>query len=217
MNASYSSLVFTATDYKRCVIVSRYPLYQEILGRILTSIDPQIVIDRTSALPDRFPHNDKTIFVVMGEFKLLDDWSRECFRHLSGAKLVVFSQCLTRNLRTLQRLHDVLVLPQSIEVQYAKNFLRNYILSEYQGKASEKVVNDLNIMAMFRPNMIDLTEREHQIMQQINLGNSNSEIAQKLAIHINTVKVHVAKICRKSGVRNRTAAASNYLRIQSGI
>ncbi len=52
----------------------------------------------------------------------------------------------------------------------------------------------------------ELTEREKEILVQIATGASNKEIAVKLQISVNTVKVHVRNILNKIGKSTRTEA-----------
>lgn len=52
-----------------------------------------------------------------------------------------------------------------------------------------------------------LTPRESQVLRQISLGLSNKEIAETLAISVETVKEHVQKLLRKLAVNDRTQAA----------
>jgi len=49
------------------------------------------------------------------------------------------------------------------------------------------------------------TERELQVLQLLNTGQSNREIAVTLRIEERTVKSHVARLLKKMGVKNRTA------------
>lgn len=53
----------------------------------------------------------------------------------------------------------------------------------------------------------NLTDREKQVLMYLREGDSNSEIAKKLQVSINTVKVHVSSIIQKLGVEDRTQAA----------
>jgi DNA-binding NarL/FixJ family response regulator len=53
-----------------------------------------------------------------------------------------------------------------------------------------------------------LTARENQVLYQITLGLSNSEIARALRISENTVKVHITHILEKLQLENRTEAAA---------
>jgi DNA-binding CsgD family transcriptional regulator len=52
-----------------------------------------------------------------------------------------------------------------------------------------------------------LTDREFQIRRLVELGLSNDQIAQRLGISDKTVKVHLAHVYRKLGVRNRVSLA----------
>ncbi|NMO02286.1 helix-turn-helix transcriptional regulator [Gordonia sp. TBRC 11910] len=56
-----------------------------------------------------------------------------------------------------------------------------------------------------------LTGREIDVMRLIALGASNAEIADRLAISVETVKSHVKKILRKVGAVNRSEAISLFL------
>ena len=53
----------------------------------------------------------------------------------------------------------------------------------------------------------DLTDRELDVLRQVALGASNSDIAAALFITENTVKTHLAAVFRKLGVDRRSAAA----------
>jgi DNA-binding NarL/FixJ family response regulator len=49
------------------------------------------------------------------------------------------------------------------------------------------------------------TDREKQVLDMLVVGRSNKEIGSALGIEARTVKAHVAKLLRKSGVQNRVA------------
>jgi two-component system, NarL family, nitrate/nitrite response regulator NarL len=53
----------------------------------------------------------------------------------------------------------------------------------------------------------DLTEREHEILEQVAGGLSNKEIGQQLHLTEKTVKHHMTNILQKLQVRNRVEAA----------
>ena len=59
----------------------------------------------------------------------------------------------------------------------------------------------------------DLSDRELEILKLVATGASNKEIAQKLFISLNTVKVHLRNIFAKIGVASRTEAAMYSVKI----
>jgi len=59
----------------------------------------------------------------------------------------------------------------------------------------------------FKPH---LTEREHEVIEQLCKGRLNKEIADHLGIAVQTVNAHVHTVLRKLGARNRLEAARLY-------
>jgi DNA-binding NarL/FixJ family response regulator len=62
---------------------------------------------------------------------------------------------------------------------------------------------------------LELTPREHQVLERISRGESNREIATNLQIAEKTVRIHVSGMLEKLGARDRTQAA--IYAIQRGI
>ncbi|UGS87936.1 helix-turn-helix transcriptional regulator (plasmid) [Ralstonia wenshanensis] len=59
-----------------------------------------------------------------------------------------------------------------------------------------------------------LTRRQHDILQEVVCGRSNSEIAERLHISVETVKTHMRQLLARLGARNRTELATIYQRSQ---
>jgi DNA-binding NarL/FixJ family response regulator len=58
-----------------------------------------------------------------------------------------------------------------------------------------------------RTSLVELTPREHEVLNCITRGQSNRDIAQELRIAEKTVRIHVSSVLDKMGVRDRTQAA----------
>jgi DNA-binding NarL/FixJ family response regulator len=67
------------------------------------------------------------------------------------------------------------------------------------------------------PMRTDLTPREHQVMELVEQGLKNREIALELGIRPGTVKIHLKHAFEKTGVRGRHALALNGLRLKGVI
>ncbi len=52
-----------------------------------------------------------------------------------------------------------------------------------------------------------LTDREYEVLQYVQKGLTNREIAEVLMITHHTVKAHIASILRKIGAKNRLEAS----------
>jgi DNA-binding NarL/FixJ family response regulator len=58
-----------------------------------------------------------------------------------------------------------------------------------------------------------LTPRQHEVLELLTQGLSNKQIARRLGVAENTVRVHVAAILRLLGASNRTEAGYRALRL----
>lgn len=62
-----------------------------------------------------------------------------------------------------------------------------------------------------------LTQRQEEIMEYVAKGLSNEEIAEKMCVTVNSVKVHVHNILTTFKATNRVKAVLIYLRDYKGI
>jgi two-component system nitrate/nitrite response regulator NarL len=63
----------------------------------------------------------------------------------------------------------------------------------------------------------ELTSREQQVLELVERGLKNREIAHELGIRPGTVKIHLKHIFEKTGVRGRYGLALNGMRQKNGI
>lgn len=77
-------------------------------------------------------------------------------------------------------------------------------------KVPALVLSDARRKIGDRPNLLDLSTRELEVLESMCRGRTNLEIAATLDISPFTVKNHVQRIFRKIGVTNRTQAAARY-------
>jgi DNA-binding CsgD family transcriptional regulator/tetratricopeptide (TPR) repeat protein len=63
-----------------------------------------------------------------------------------------------------------------------------------------------------QPNILGLTEREREVIEQVAVGKTNREIAKTLFLSPRTVDRHLARIFEKLNVHSRAAASSTFTR-----
>jgi DNA-binding NarL/FixJ family response regulator len=68
--------------------------------------------------------------------------------------------------------------------------------------------NSGTLAASVAPSVANLSQRETEVLRLIAAGRTNAEIASDLALSASTVSHHVTSILTKTGLGNRTEAAS---------
>ena len=104
-------------------------------------------------------------------------------------------------------------LKQGADDYIVKPFVFPNLLARIEALLRRSMWNKADVRKNLAIN--NLTGREKEILKLVAIGNSNSQIAQKLFIREITVKTHLNNIYRKIGVENRVQAT--ILAMNSGI
>ena len=207
-------------DKIHLVIIDDHPLFREGVAAILGN-EPGIEVVGLGAsagdairlagelLPDIIMldinmhggglHAAKTIVEACPVVKIimltaLDDEDNVLNALKSGAKAYVLKGVATRELVGILR------SVQDGECNVTPSLAAN-ILSEMKVKGNNELPHG-------QTHMIDkLTDREHEILELIAMGNSNKEIGVQLQLTEKTVKHYVTNILQKLQVHNRVQAA----------
>lgn len=104
-----------------------------------------------------------------------------------------------------EKLTDVIkdILSGSI---YYDSCVSGYVM-EHTKKLNIQTFNSINVKDCY-----NLTQQEKRVLILLSSGNNNQQIAKKLKVSINTIKVHVCSILQKMKVEDRTQAAIKAIR-----
>ena len=200
------------------IIVGRQPLFIEGVTILLQDMRPYLEIhklDFDAPLSAIAALQAQTIIICCSGVDDKPEILLSKFTNQPEAeyeKIIVFCPLISDSMRKILAESGILVMPLAIEIDTAKSYLLEYLRAGYY-QVAYKAAEDRELTPLFLPNFDELTVREKEVLKYISRGYSNADIAETMTIHINTVKVHVQKICRKLAVQNRTEAASNYSRL----
>lgn len=96
---------------------------------------------------------------------------------------------------------QILLKKAKVKSQRMKEYVR-LLLAAFEGKEFHPPI------ASQKPLIEPLSEREIEVLQIIADGLTNQEIASRLYLSLNTVKVHTRNIYGKLDVNNRTQAVA---------
>ncbi|MCW8885363.1 MAG: LuxR C-terminal-related transcriptional regulator [Motiliproteus sp.] len=194
---------------KTALIVGQQPLYRLAIADLL----------RKSQLPEI--HEEKRIegfkngllqgadlliiCVPPGDQQLLKRLDSSA--RMSGCKIVLFTQEFGKRHRRLLLKNKVdLCLPLSVHCSVAENYLAEMIAHNGCATVLRRQQEDA-LKLDFKPDLYDLSNSERVVLSHLQEGLSNRAIAERMNLQLNTVKVHLARACRKAGFTNRTHAA----------
>lgn len=90
---------------------------------------------------------------------------------------------------------------------YFDSKVSKFVMEQTQKNNEEKIMGNLSVKDCY-----NLTQQEKRVLILLSSGYNNSQIASKLEISINTIKVHVCSILQKMNVEDRTQAAIKAIR-----
>lgn len=191
------------------LITGPHPLYRLAIANVLKKLDELHWRESSDPLSLAAAASESTdvqiICATTNDAELIQQLEQA--PRLNPAKVVLFSQRLGKRHRKLLADGRIdLCLPLSIPQSLAKDYLEQLLRSRSSGLAY-RVLDDPTIRHCYHPDLSDLTCSERKVLFNLQLGLSNRLIAERMSIRINTVKVHLARVCRKAGFSNRYQAA----------
>jgi DNA-binding NarL/FixJ family response regulator len=192
---------------KRVLIGLRDTLIADALSGLLT--DAGFVV--TGCLTELEALLEKAVrsvpdVVIVGPGALAADGSSDCLAGLRARAPSVHIVIMLRDVdeqcaRALMRYSINGVIPLAARSSEATGILRQVI----DGNIVYPSMMLAHLAAATEPGL--LSERQREVLEQVALGRSNDEIAQRLFISRNTVKFHLREIYARLGVRNRVEAS----------
>ncbi|WP_394203342.1 response regulator transcription factor [Shewanella waksmanii] len=96
------------------------------------------------------------------------------------------------------------VIKQTLEgnLSFSNEALSRYILSQQRPVASTEYLSLFKLT----------TKKEQEVLSLVCMGLSNNEVAERLSVSINTIKMHLQNIYKKTKVKNRSQLLLAYSR-----
>ena len=202
-------------DVIRILSVDDHPLMHEGIAALISSQPDMILIAEAS--------NGREAVAKFQEFQ--PDVTLMDLRLPDGSGIDAMSSIL--KIFPKGRVIIFTMFEGDVEIQRAlKAGARGYMLKTMPPKELLKVIRRVNSGKKYIPPEVaanlaehfssdNLTAREIEVLEQISKGNRNREIAEKLFISEETVKVHIRHIMEKLAASDRTQAVA--IAIRRGI
>ena len=179
--------------------------FEDLIGaglRSLISEDPNLQVVAWDVAPEALPaalseHRPRVAIVSFGELQGLADIRRVSASHPTTRLIALGSHPTPADCVQLLALGATACLSTDIERRDMLNAIhlvsRGMHVLPYAGSGRGGT-----------PPLRDaLTPREADVLQQLQLGRSNGEIAVALSVSVETVRTHVRSVFRKLGVKGR--------------
>lgn len=92
----------------------------------------------------------------------------------------------------------------------ATQLIRPKTIIVQKEEAPASPTQELDLIALKE---LNLSQREYEVLELINRGHSNAEIADQLCVSLSTVKTHVSNVFVKLDVKSRTKAIEKAKRL----
>ncbi len=191
------------------VIVGAQPLYRMAIVDLLkkhklSAIDEAVQLH---SLSDAQLRRSELLVICIspGDEELISRLAQHV--RISQGVIVLFSQVFgKRHKKLLQQGKVDLCLPLSVHCSVADTYLSK-IIAQQGRRVVQDSLSDVALKQRFLPDLKDLSNSERVVLFHLRDGLSNRAIAERMDLQLNTVKVHLARACRKAGFANRTQAA----------
>jgi DNA-binding NarL/FixJ family response regulator len=204
----------TTAIKKRVVVCETQPVTAEGIRAALATCDDlefQCALDSLGAMSERLRREAPDLLLVDKSFgaQAVLHWLNEQRPALAGTGLVIWGAAITEPeaLRLLQlgvkgilrKSADMITLVACLRaVAAGANWMEDALFRD--APRAESLTRS------------ELTPREQQVLDLVEAGMKNREIARELGIRPGTVKIHLKHIFEKTGVRGRYGLALNNIR-----
>ncbi len=194
---------------KTAVVVGIQPLYRMAIIDLLKKRGIADAVQAVSleALSDQQLRQTDLLIICSspGDELLISRLSKQA--RISQGVVVLFSQIFGKRHKSLLLKNKIdLCLPLSVHCSVADDYLSK-IIALKGGDLGRDSLTDRALNKRFLPDLKDLSNSERVVLFHLRDGLSNRAIAERMNLQLNTVKVHLARACRKAGFANRTQAA----------
>jgi DNA-binding NarL/FixJ family response regulator len=209
----------------RILLADDHAMVREALAQMLEGLDSHLSVAQAQDLPAALAilEKDHDFAVVLLDYNMpgMNGAASivEIARLYPGLPVGIISGYLgTRELDPLIQAGAVGIFPKTMTgpalVMALKLALTGQTYVPWSGDLGQPDLRTAAEAAATPP--ADLSKRQIEVLQYLVKGAANKEIAHQLGLSEVTIKVHVAALCRKFGVANRTQLAMAALRVGIG-